>query len=511
MDEKNYDVIIIGAGVAGGAVARDLSKFRLSVLCLEKEADVCCGVSKANTGIIHSPALVPAGTLKAELTVKGAAEFDRLSSELGFVFQKTGALVAAFNGDDLPQLHKYMDAGRANCIDCGKTPPDYRILSAAELHEFEPALNAAAEYALWAPDAGRIIPYEYGIALWENAVENGVELKLGTAVTDISRSNAGRDGAKGWIVSTAGRRYSADYIVNAAGHGSNKIGIAAGFADSRISSVKGQYLILERNKGPQINTILFQVPSKEDKRKGKGILVTRTVYGNIMIGPDARWQDSEDDSSTDLESLRSVVEGAALSVPVLDPGLCIKTFAGIRPKPEGGDFIINEKDGFVHLCGIESPGLTSSPAIAERVVGLLRKAGLTAERKSRFKAERAPIVNEVLALGAGELKQRLWLAEGEPGRLVCRCEQVPEDRILDAFSRGLPVKTLDGIKRRTRAGQGMCQGGFCGKRVRSLIASFYGIDEDEVSQRGLEPELNRISAAEVRKFFRDQPDSEKSD
>ncbi len=497
----NYDVIIIGAGIIGGAVARELSRYNLKILALEKEQDVCCGISKANTGIIHSPAFITPGTLKAKMTISGFSAFDKLSDELGFRYQKKGALLLAYSDEEKDTLERYIQNGIENYSLTDSSPPEYRILSGRELRAFEPELSPDVTAALFLPDVGRIIPYEYGIALWENAVKNGVELKLGARVTGILKAKT--EGL--WRVSVSGSEsFSSEFVVNAAGHGSNRLGLSAGFDDSGIQKVKGQYIILEKNTGPAVNHILFQVPKRGIQNKGKGILVTRTVYGNIMIGPDAQWQNDEDDTSTDLEALYEVIDGALESIPGLDISKCIKTFAGVRPKPSGGDFIIQDMDKFIHLCGIESPGITSSPAIAVEVVQRLEVMGLSLVPGAAFQPRRRPIVETVLDLPPDEVKRRVGVPHGDHDRLICRCEQVPELRIMDAANRGIPVLTLDGIKRRTRAGQGRCQGAFCGPRVRSILSSVYGIPEDAVSQRGTEPEPDRISAQDLRAALRRQ-------
>ncbi|HAK46625.1 MAG TPA: FAD/NAD(P)-binding oxidoreductase [Spirochaeta sp.] len=492
-----YDVIIIGAGLVGGAVARELSKYNLSVLALEKEADVCCGTSKANTGIIHSAALIPPGTIKSHMAVRGAPEFERLSGELGFSYQKTGALVAGFSPDDETVMEKYIVSGTDNYRQAGMQPPDYRIVRGDELKRMEPSLNEMVVSALFAPDTGRIIPYEYGIALWENAVENGVRLELNDEVETIDKS-----ADTGWNLKTQQHEFRARFLVNAAGHGSSGLGLTAGFADGQIQLVKGQYLILDRTGGPEINHILFQVPQGGHKKKGKGILVTKTVYGNTMIGPDARWQKDDADTSTDMEALDEVVAGAVLSVPEISPSACIKTFAGVRPKPAGGDFIIESERGFVHLCGIESPGLTSSPAIAVEVAARLESMGLTLSKRDDFQPVRKAVVKQVLALPPEEVKRRIGIESGGADRLVCRCEQVPESRIRDAVGRGIPVETIDGVKRRTRAGQGRCQGGYCGARVRDLLADTLGMPAGDITQRGNEPELDRVKAREIKERFK---------
>jgi len=482
----NYDVIIIGAGVIGGAVARELSRYRLSVLCLEKEEDVCCGVSKGNTGIIHSPALVPAGTQKGRLSLKGRLKFEDLSHELGFGYQKTGALVLAYTEADLVVLTSYIENAENNYRQAGILPPDYRILRGAELFELEPDLNPDVICALSVPDTGRIIPYEYGIALIENAVSNGLHLRLGQEVHSVRR-NGGL-----WQVETDSGDFTGRFIVNAAGHGSNELGLAAGFQDALINKVKGQYLIFDRDADVQVNHILFQVPSRAEKHKGKGILVTKTVYGNLMIGPDAVRQEDPGDTSTDLESSLAVISGSRRSIPGIDVGKVIKSFAGVRPRPDGGDFIIQSERGFVHLCGIESPGLTSSPAIAEEVVSRLGTEGLELQANDGFRAYREAIVASVLSLDKDEVKRRIAFADDDPERLLCRCEQVPQHRIIDAVRRGIPVTTIDGVKRRTRAGQGRCQGAFCGSRVRKLLSREIGCPEESITQRGREVSPLRI-------------------
>ncbi len=496
-----YDVIIIGAGVVGGAVARELSKLKLDILALEKESDVCCGTSKANTGIIHSPALVPSGTLKGRMSALGNLQFTELSGQLGFTYQKTGALVLSYSEENDKTALNDLKQGCENWLDAGAEAPEYEIISAEKLRELEPEISDEVVSALYCPDAGRIIPYEYGIALWENAVDNGVELRLECGVFDVSYDEA----EKLWHLKTPSGEILSRFVVNAAGHGSNSIGMAAGFKDSRIKAVKGEYIILDRDTPQHINHILFQIPDEAQKSKGKGILVTRTVYGNIMIGPDARSQDDADDTSTDMESLIEVIAGAEKSIPGLDMKKAIKTFAGVRPKPAEGDFIIESRNGFVHLCGIESPGLTSSPAIAAEAVERLKKMGLSSDSNTEFNPFRKPIVGEVLNLPHDVVSKRIQFADDDPEKLICRCEQVPLSRIEDAVSRSIPVTTIDGVKRRTRAGQGRCQGNFCGPRVKKVLADILNLEEELITRRGKEPELKRISAAELRKIVKEEP------
>jgi len=488
--EMKYDVTIIGAGVVGGAIARLLSRYNLSILCLEKETDVCCGVSKSNTGIIHSPSLVPSGTKKAEYTVRGNMLFDQMAKELAVEVQWPGALVLAYSEEDRTVLNKYIKQGEDSRKSCSAGTVKYEIIEKSKLLTLEPDLNKDVLCAMFAPDAGRVIPYELGIAFWENAISNGVELKLNREVQSIEPVSENR--GKSWLIKTETENYSSQFVINASGHSSNALGKIAGFRDAMINRVKGQYLIYDRTREFDVNHILFQVPEKGNGKAGKGILVCKTVYGNLMIGPDASWVENESDTGTDIKTLNEVLQGARKSIPALDGAKIIKTFAGIRPKPEGGDFIIEMKNQFIHLSGIESPGLTSSPAIAEDVLKMLVENGLDLTAKENFNPCREAIVKEVLNLSKEELKKRVELPDSDPRQIVCRCEQVPRSRIITSLNRGIKVDTLDAVKRRTRAGQGRCQGAFCGKRVTKLLSEELEISPEKITQRGNEPLGERI-------------------
>ncbi|MBB6479354.1 FAD-dependent oxidoreductase [Spirochaeta isovalerica] len=485
-----YDVIIIGAGVVGGAVARELSRSKVSVLALEMESDVCCGISKSNTGIIHTPCLVKGPSLKAEFNLKGNLMMDQLCSELGVTLQRPGALILAYSDEDREILQAYREQGEKTRKAFDAPGQIYKIIEKVELQTIEPNLNKEVVCALFAPDAGRIIPYELGTALWENAVSNGVALRLKHKVDSVIKPE---NDDSPWTVKSGKQTFQSRYVINAAGHGSEEIGQKAGFSHSVIEKVKGQYMIYKRKRDFDVNHILFQVPPKGKGKAGKGILVCKTVYGNLMIGPDARWVGDGNDTGTDRESLEEVLEGARKSIPELSPKGIIKTFAGIRPKPAAGDFIIESDQRFIHLCGIESPGLTSSPALAREVIGLLNHLGLEFEPDENFKSRRDPIVKEILNLDKDELKRRIDLPEDDKDRIVCRCEQVPRSRIIDAMNRGIRVDSLDAVKRRTRAGQGQCQGNFCGKRVRKLLSRELDIPEEEITQRGGQPLGDRIN------------------
>lgn len=486
-----YDVTIIGAGIVGGAIARLLGRYNISVLCLEKEYDVCCGVSKSNTGIIHTPCLVPVNTKKADYNLRGNVMFNQLSEEMGVQLHWPGALILAYSEEDRETLEKYREQGEDTRRKHSLPKIKYTIIEKAELKKLEPGLNSKVLCALYAPDAGRIIPYELGTALWENALSNGVKLKLKKEVRSFEMEI--KDDKKIWKIKTGNEEFKSRYIINSSGHGSNALGKNAGFDNASIMKVKGQYLIYDRERDFDVNHILFQVPEKGKGSSGKGILVCKTVYGNLMIGPDATSVDNEYDRGTDIKTLKSILLGARKSIPALDESKVIKTFAGIRPKPAGGDFIIESKNQFFHLCGIESPGLTSSPAIAEDVLKWLKEDGLILTEKAEIITKREPIVKERLNLSKEELKRRVQLPETDPEQIVCRCEQVPRSRIIDAMGRGIEIKTLDAVKRRTRAGQGRCQGTFCGKRVQKLLSDELGIPAVEITQRGDEPLGERVS------------------
>lgn len=484
-----YDAIIIGAGVVGGAIARELSRYNLSVLALEKERDVCCGISKSNTGIVHTPCLVKGPSRKAELNLKGNRLFPRLCEEMEVTLQWPGALILAYSEEDREALKAYKKQGEETRRLWNTPPENYRIIEKEELCSMEPHISEKVQSALFAPDTGRVIPYELGIALWENARKNGVELRLQTPVDAIIRP-AEKDNL--WTVKSGDEIFQSSFLINAAGHGSTLLGKIAGMKPYKIDKVKGQYLIYNREKSFDVNHILFQVPEKGHGKEGKGILVCQTVYGNLMIGPDARWIDDPGDNGTDRETLREVLEGARKSIPVLEEKDVIKTFAGIRPKPVMGDFVIEAHNGFIHLCGIESPGLTSSPAIAAEVMELLKNEGLELNPKTTFTASRKPIVKQILHLEKNELKRRINLDDMDDEKIICRCEQVPRKRIIDAMNRGIKLDTLDAVKRRTRAGQGRCQGAFCGSRVQKLLSRELGISEEEITQRGDEPLGERV-------------------
>ncbi len=464
------DIGIIGAGVVGCAIARELARFRLRVLLLERGDDVGAGATKANSGIVHGAYSSPYGTRKAALCAAGNRMYGRLDGELHFGYRLTGALVLAFSRPEAEGLRRLYENGRR----VGER--DMELLDGRQARALEPRLNAGVTAALHAPSVGVTSPYELAIALAENAVANGVHLRLSAEVTSVRRG--GGTGESGFIVTAGGREFWVRFVVNAAGVYGERVAALVGEPGFRIIPRQGQYLLFEKGTGAVVSRVIFQAPGPA----GKGVLVTSTYHGNLMIGPDANEVADPEDAGTTLEGLRRIVRAARRSVPDFDLRRVITSFAGVRPTPDTGDFVIGEgaAPGFFNAAGIDSPGLTSAPAIAERVRDLLADAGLELEARPDFQPSRPPIL--VPKSLAAEEVARLLEAAG-PQRLVCRCEQVSEAEILDALRRGIPVRGIDGVKRRTRAGMGRCQGAFCRPRVAALIERETGAPAAETIRR----------------------------
>lgn len=462
-----YDVLIIGAGVIGTSIARELSKYKLKVALIEKTKDVSNGASKANSGIIHGKYAAKHGSLKAEMCSKGREYFPELEKNLNFGYRKTGALVLGFEENDLKSIEELKENGIKN----GSEPEFLKILKGEEIQKIEPKINKETKYALYDPEVGICSPYEYTIALAENAIKNGVDLFLENEVIDIKKDE------DIFVINTNKKTYNNHIVINCAGVNSDKIAHMIGADNFKITPRKGQYIIFEKNSGKKIKNVIFQLPTK----KGKGVLVTSTYHGNLMIGPDSQEIFSRDDKGTDIESLKYIVETAEKSVPDVLDNKMIRSFSGIRATPNTGDFIIEESqtNNFINVAGIESPGLTSSPAIARKVVNII-KTKIEINKKENFDPHRKPIIIKK-NMSNDEVKEKLFI-ESTPEKIICRCEQVTEGEIVDALNRNIFISTLDGVKRRTRAGMGYCQGKFCGPRVKELIARENDISKDEITK-----------------------------
>lgn len=478
-----YDVSIIGAGVVGGAIARELSKFDLKTCIIEKEEDVSNGASKANSGIIHGGYVAKHGTLKGELCIKGNKMFKELEKELNFGFRETGAIVIGFDEHDEEKIMELYENGlKVGC-------DDLEIIYRDRIKEIEPYINPDVKVALYSKDVGVASPYELTIALIENAIHNGVELMLETEIVSIVKKE------KEFTITTNKGDFKSRYVINAAGIHSDKVAAMVGVDDFKILPRKGQYILLGKDQGHLVNTVVFQMPTK----KGKGILVTTTYHNNLMIGPNAEEVSDRDDVATDMESLGYIIETARKSIEDFDIRRALTTFSGTRATSDTGDFIIQESEvkGFINVAGIDSPGLTSSPAIAQRVIHIVRDAGLELNKKEGFDPYRKPILIKKDESFNGSIDNE------DPGKnIICRCERITEGEIVEAINRKIPIKSIGAVKRRTRASMGNCQGTFCKPRIKKIIAREKGISVDAITLRGNRPEdsLQRVDINMVRKY-----------
>lgn len=459
-----YDVTIIGAGVCGCAVARELSRYDLKICVLEKDDDVCSGTSKANSAIIHAGFDAKESSLMAKLNVLGNSMFDELAKELDFPFKRNGSLVVCFSEDEKQKLEELLERGIKNGV------PDLRIIDREELLKLEPNISDEAYAALYAPTGGIVCPFNFTIALAENAAENGVEFKLETTVEKIYK-------AEGFYkIETDKGLFETKYIVNAAGVYADKFHNMVSENKIEIIPRRGEYCLLDKAAGKHVERTVFSVPGKY----GKGVLVTPTVHGNLLIGPTAVDTDDKENTATTYEGLNEVIEKSSRSVKNIPMKQVITSFSGLRAHTLKNEFIIEEVSdakGFIDVAGIESPGLSSAPAIgvmaADIVVNLSK-----AVKKKNFVSERKGILNpSELPL---EERNRLISEHPEYGNIVCRCEMVTEGEILDALSRPIKVKSLDAIKRRTRAGMGRCQSGFCSPRTMEIISKKLNIPMTEI-------------------------------
>ena len=462
-----YDVAIIGAGITGTALARELSKYNLKIIVLEKSNDIANGSTKANSGIIHAGYDALPGTLKAKLNVEGNAMYDSLCKELDVEFKRCGSLVVAFNEEEALKIRELYERGLKNKV------PQMEILERGALLKIEPNLNENAVCALYAKTAGIVSPYELAIALAENASLNGAEFKLETEVLNIIKN------AKSFIIETGNGKIESRYVVNAAGTGSDDINKMLNGKKFKIIPRRGEYCLLDKASGNLVKRVIFQAPTE----KGKGILVTPTIHGNLLIGPNVFEVDNKDDKSTTDDGLAEVINGAKKSVKGLNTGDIITSFSGIRATPDTKDFIINvpEKNA-VNAAGIESPGLTSAPAIANYIVKLLKTEGLDLSIKENFTANRIN-TKKFYEMNDEEKKEAIG-KNSEYGRIICRCEKVTEGDIVNSIKRPLGARTVDGVKKRVRAGMGRCQGGFCMPRVVDILSRELKVAKSEILKSG---------------------------
>lgn len=461
-----YDVIIIGGGISGTALAYELSKQEGSILLLEKENDIADGTTKANSAIIHAGYDPMPETDMAKYNVMGNQMIQDLCKDLDVPCLPVGSLVVAFCEDEVKTLETIMERGITNGV------KDMRIVRDPELHEMEPNLNDQAVAALYAPSACIVNPWDLAIAYGETAVKNGADVRLNQEVVRIGKDDAG------FKVTTTKQTFYGKTVVNAAGVACDKILGMMRKPDYRIQPNKGEYYLLDKSQGSLVNHVIFQCPTKE----GKGILVAPTVHGNLIVGPSAMDCEEEDVSTTSL-GLDMVKRAALKSVPGINFRENIRTFAGIRARrADHGDFVIGEDpevEGFFQIAAMQSPGLSSAPAIAVAMVKEFQNKGLfTVAKKDAITTRKIVRFKEMSA------QERHAYIKEHPafGRIICRCETISEGEILDALHRVIPPVSIDGVKRRCNAGMGRCQGGFCGPRVQELIARELGMRQEEVVQ-----------------------------
>lgn len=462
------DVIIIGAGVSGCAIARELSRYQLDICVLERESDICEGTSKANSGIVHGGFDAKPGTLKAKLNVLGNSMMDEMSKKLDFEFKRNGSMVVCQNEMGIPALEKLLEQGKENGV------KGMKILKREQALELEPNLADGVYAVLHIPSGGIVCPFGMNIAYAENAAQNGVEFKLGTEVQLIER--VGQD----YRIQTNQGVFETKYVINAAGVYADVFHNMVSEQKIHITPRRGDYCLLDKTAGDLVRHTIFQLPTE----KGKGVLVTPTIHGNLLLGPTAIDIEDKEATATTAKVLQEVLEKCTKSVKNIPFKQVITSFAGLRAHEEHGEFIIGEVEdakGFIDVAGIESPGLTSAPAIGIYVRDILAEK-MELKEKENFVEERKGIVR---FLDLPKEEQNRFLQENQAyGQIVCRCEQITEGEILDAIHRPLGATTLDGVKRRTRAGMGRCQAGFCTPKVMEILARELHLELKDIRKNG---------------------------
>jgi glycerol-3-phosphate dehydrogenase len=471
-----YDVLIIGAGVIGCSIARELSKYNLNTCVIEKECDVAAGTTKANSAIVHAGFDAKVESLKGKLNAKGNEMFDKLSEELEFPFKRIGAFVLCFDEEDSYKLEDLKKQGEVNGV------PDLKILGREELKALEPNISDNAVAALYAPSSGIVCPYEMTIALAENASANGVEFKFNTKVLNIEKKLTRYldKYLNIYLVDTDNGKLEAKMIINAAGVYADELNNMVSRKKLSIIPRKGQYCLFDKEVGGLVSRTIFQLPTE----MGKGVLVTPTVDGNLLLGPNAIDVEDKNDLITSTLGLEEIVNKGKMSIKSLPLNKIITSFSGLRAHSLEDDFIIGEADGaenFINAAGIESPGLSSAPSIALMIEELVVEK-LRPFKNDSFNPIRKgiPKFREL----SNEERNKLIKERPEYGRIVCRCEVVTEGEIVDSIRRPLGATTVDGVKRRTRAGMGRCQAGFCSARVLDILARELEIEPTEVTKFG---------------------------
>lgn len=470
MTKKQYDVIVIGSGVVGSAIARELSRYDLNVGVLEKELDVVCETSGRNSGVLHAGFNNKPGSLMAKFCVEGNQGFDKVAKELNIPFKRTGKLVTGFSDEDIKVLEELKEKGDKNGV------KGLEIVSEKRIKELAP--NVKGTKALYSPMTGILDPFIYTIALAENACENGVEFYLGREVKEIKRKE------EYYEIITNKETYFTKWVINSAGLNSDKVARMLGITDYTIYPCRGEYFILDQKAGKYLNIPAYPVPNK--KEGGLGIHLTPSIHGNIFIGPSADYIDENDNYSATEEVMDMLVREGRKILPQIKREHFIRNFSGIRPKlvskEKGGyaDFVIEERKeipNVINLVGIESPGLTSAVPIARYVVEKIKNKEILKENK-KFNPIRKGIVK--FSEQSEEKQAELIRENPDYGEIICRCETITKAEILSAVRNPLGVGTVTGIKYRTRAMMGRCQGGYCQTRIAEIIMKEKNSNTDEL-------------------------------
>lgn len=468
-----YDVVIIGAGVSGSASARELSRYKVNACVIEKTEDVCSGTSKANSGIVHAGFDAPEGSLMAKLNVEGNLMMEELSKELDFPFKKNGSLVICLSEEDMPKLKELYDRRIRNGV------KELKILNKEEVLELEPNITDDVYAALYAPTGGIVCPFGLNIALAENANTNGIEFRFNTEAQDIEKIDGG------FIIKTNQGDIKTKYIVNAAGVYADKFHNMVSQNKINITARKGEYCLLDKTAGNHVSRTIFALPGK----MGKGVLVSPTAHGNLIVGPTSTDIDDKEGVNTTREGLDTVIGKSSMNVKNIPMRQVITSFSGLRAHEDNHEFIIKELEdakGFIDCAGIESPGLTSSPAIGKMVADILKEK-LNLEENPNFIGTRKGILDP----NTLSLEERNQLIKEQPayGNIICRCEMITEGEIIDAIRRPLGAKSLDGVKRRTRAGMGRCQAGFCSPKTMEILERELSISMFDITKAGGESNM----------------------
>ncbi|SHJ62593.1 glycerol-3-phosphate dehydrogenase [Dethiosulfatibacter aminovorans DSM 17477] len=462
-----YNVAVIGAGVIGTAIARELSKFDLKIVILERDNDVSSGSTKANSAIIHAGYDAHFDTLKGKMNARGNYLMEDVCNELNVPFKRIGSLVIARSEKEFETVKELYENGLKLEI------PGMEIISGEEAMKREPNLAEGVLGALYAPTAGIVEPWELAMAYAENAIDNGAELRLNFEVREIEKKE------DCYSVRSEKDSVEAEYVINAAGLYADRIYNMVADSEFEIHPRRGQYYLLDKEAGGLINHVVFPCPNE----MGKGTLVAPTIDGNILVGPDSEDLEREDKEAVNttydrLDRVKKLAGNISDKIPYK---LNITTFAGLRAEPSTDDFIIEESKqakGFVNAAGMKSPGLSSAPAIAEYVVGIVEKMSGGLQKNENFKpVRRKRIKFEELS---DEEKNEMIKKDSRYGRIICRCEMITEGEIVDAIHRSAGGRTVNGIKRRCRPGAGRCQGGFCGPRVMEILARELNVPMEEV-------------------------------